>query len=692
MKEKNLLASVALFGEIYNNPKFTNIFDIVAEFIKGAVLYEKKTSLTSTEVRTLLQKVYDFKIPESVIKSTLNNKLKSNVQREGAYYDFTQILLANEKDLQTEFDGIIKNQNTIFNDLVEFITKKERKVLSEKDKETIHINFNHFLMDNGYSDQYSDYISAFIVKNENNAEFKANLNIIKEGLILYQGINFTADLNELGKWNTELTIFLNTEHLFGGLGYNGLLFQEIFNDFLTLVNEINNSERNQNQNNKINLRYLPETMAEVDRFFTKAEYIKLGKQKLDPSKAAMKLIIDTCIDITSIKALRIKFTRELTLKSILEQEVELNMSELTKYNVEDASAIETLSKHSQENGKEFSDFISHEYFKIFTKINFLRKGKSDVPLERVGYIFMTENSFAQFLAHHHATKFDDKDTPFAKNIEFITTKFWFKLKKGFSDKQTLPKSFDVTTKARIILSGHLTNSVAAGYQKLEKDVADGKLQQEEALERSYGYRERLAKPEEITEEIIDSSLDFLKNESYFEELANERAYKEILMSETQKQNEQLKAELQRIEAENKEKELKIKKEKNAKKKAEFIDEKWLDEKRKNRADIFILISVVILNSILAVFTLSVSISADFKKWLAEFGISQMALLAVVVVIILVEVLGRSYLFNKEKIKNGWLHLQILISSSKKYDFEEKKKKEFKLEFDSLNEIGIYKNK
>jgi hypothetical protein len=46
---------------------------------------------------------------------------------------------------------------------------------------------------------------------------------------------------------------------------------------------------------------------------------------------------------------------------------------------------------------------------------------------------MTENRFALYLAHNYSVKFENQDIPFAKDIDFITNKFWFKLKKGFSD-------------------------------------------------------------------------------------------------------------------------------------------------------------------------------------------------------------------------------------------------------------------
>ena len=76
MKENNLLASVALFSELYNTEKYRNIGDIIAEFIKATVVSEAKWTLTSTELTHLMAEVYEFKIPEAVIKSTVRNRLK----------------------------------------------------------------------------------------------------------------------------------------------------------------------------------------------------------------------------------------------------------------------------------------------------------------------------------------------------------------------------------------------------------------------------------------------------------------------------------------------------------------------------------------------------------------------------------------------------------------------------------------
>jgi hypothetical protein len=46
MKENNLLASVALFSQLYNNENYNGVTDILGEFIKGVVVSERKWTVS----------------------------------------------------------------------------------------------------------------------------------------------------------------------------------------------------------------------------------------------------------------------------------------------------------------------------------------------------------------------------------------------------------------------------------------------------------------------------------------------------------------------------------------------------------------------------------------------------------------------------------------------------------------------
>lgn len=682
MKENNLLASVALFSELYNNENYSNVADILGEFIKGVVITENKWTVSSTELTELLEKVYEFKIPETVVKTTVRNRLKNIVTIKDGFYVFDNQIKNNFVKIEDEYNSILAKQNSIIKELIKFIELKENSILNEKEKTLIIDNLHKYLLDNGVTEKYSKYISAFVVKNQNNLTFTDNLNLIREGIILYQGIRYTADINELGKWNTELTIFLSTEHLFNALGYNGLLYKQIFDDFKELVDEINFSNRNKYGEKLIQLKYLEETKDEVEMFFQTAELIHKGDFTLDTSKPAMKAIIDGCKYASDIKTKKVQFEAALKQKGITLEEISQSIYSYPDFVVDDEHILKELRKESESRGRNFDENLCRKFFTIFTKINFLRKGKSKNKFEKIGYIFITGNRFALFLAHQSKVKFSEDDIPFAKDIDFITNKFWFKLKKGFSNKSSLPKSFDVVTKAQVILSSQLNQSVFNQYSKLQKQVKDGLLTREQAIEISYELREKPNKPEEITIENIDSSLDFLNNDSFFEDLYREKEKKEFVLQQTLKENEELQNEIKRRDEIERQKlltEARIQKEIE---KQSYSNEEWANFKNlQNKALVyFLLVLTLTILPIIIGFILKANKSLD--KFMTSLGNNQYWIWAILTLVFLAELFGRSYLFNKEKVKAGWLWLNAIIFQQKLNHIKEKKFIEFENDFNN----------
>lgn len=553
MKDKNLLASVALFGQLYNSEKYKDISAILSEFIKGAVVLHKKYNLTSFEVKKLLEDTYDFQIPESVLRTVMFSTLKSLVTFDHSLFNFNESITLDFQNVEKELEEKSLINNSIFQSLKIYVEEKDRKVLSQADESLLFENFNQFLFDNGSSEKYTNHISSFIIRNEADREFVKNLNSIREGLILYQGIRFTADIDKLGKWKSKLVIYLNTEYLFNALGYNGILFKDIFFDFHKLVQEINSS----NEEKTISLKYFSETQDEIESFFVSAESILKGYKRLRPWKTAMKLIIDSCKSPSDIVAKKVNFYSELDRLGIEFQEFNYEIEEYATYNVEDTSVVKELKKMSKGKKRDFDEESCYQFFRMFTKVNFFRKGKSCKSFEGIGHIFITDSGFGKYLGHNNNVKFSNSDISFAKDIDFITTRFWIKLKKGFSEKIAFPKSFNVLTKAKIIIASQINYSMSKEFDKLVKETDDGKLTKEEALERSYALREKPNLPGEINETNIDSTFEFLNNDSYLDNIYREKERKDELIKETQKQNLELQAELERrdkIDEERKEKE------------------------------------------------------------------------------------------------------------------------------------------
>lgn len=673
MKDKNLIASVALFSELYNSDTYKNIPEIIAEFIRGAVIFESKYSFNSTELKDLLNKTYGFDIPEPVIRTTLLNKFKDEIKRENNYFHFDQSLKNRQLNINSDFNEISKSQNQVIEDIYTYIGAKKRITLEPSDKKEILENVFHFLMDNGYSEKYSDLISAYVLTKEHDTNFRELLNSIKEGLILYQGINYTADINQLGSWNNDLTIYLATEHLFNALGYNGILYKEIFDDFNKLVYEINSSHKN-TKRKKIELKYLEETKIEIDNFFQTAESIKKGNKTLDPSKLAMETILKKSNSLSDIKTLRVQFDIELKRLGIQFQDFNFSVDKTAQYNVVDQNAIDELKKISEEKGRYFNEDNCQYYFNLFTKINTFRTGVNNNRFEKCGHLYITETAFAKYLAHNNLVKFKDYDTPFAKDIDFVTTRFWFTLKKGFSNKQSLPKSFDVITKAKIILSSHLTNGISKSYENLLADKKSGKLTDEEAIARSYSLREKPNTPEEINIDNLDDALDFILNENHLEDFYREKVRKEQLLETTQKEKEELELALQSYKDKEQQEIERIKKVEFDQRKSDYVNNSWREHKKSNNMDLLLLFTITILTFGLIAVPFFIGLSKELKDWFLQFQSWQILIIIVYLFLATIDILGSRYLYKKDKISNGWNWFKNLFNYS---EYKETKMENFK---------------
>lgn len=96
------------------------------------------------------------------------------------------------------------------------------------------------------------FISAFLLENENDSLIVEMINAIKEGAIIYTGI--TTDLNiddnnidNLGIWRKEITIFLDTEILFHLYGYNGEYYKQQADDFISKQAEENRPSKEETE-------------------------------------------------------------------------------------------------------------------------------------------------------------------------------------------------------------------------------------------------------------------------------------------------------------------------------------------------------------------------------------------------------------------------------------------------------------
>ena len=500
-KNNNLLASIAVFAELCDSEK--DLKSILKEFIKSIFDIEGIYSTDVTQASLLLNKHFDFELPEAVVKTCLNSLKKDGFvnRADGKYHKLVEEKRTNDISDKLQFKK--NTQKEIEKSLINYYSSFFQREVTDEEKETLIQQFIYYLIDDGVKEDYSAIISSFVLENSRSDDFVKQLNQTKEGLVLITGLRYTDDLAKVGSWKDNLTFYLDTEHLFNSEGYNGILYERLFNDFFFLINEINADSRNKGGNDIIRLKYFPEVENEVQGFFHVAEKIVQGKENMSPQNTAMEEICRGCNSVADVVRKKSEFELNLKTKGITVAE-EIDHLEETKYNVIDEKL---LKKYTEEFDFDEEDVLNA--LRFFSKINFLRKGKNRVRFEKCGHIILTGKYLTRKLSGDLEVKDQKRDIPFATDIYFVTNRLWYTLNKGFSKSGSFPATLDVVSKAQLALASLRNRSLDKKYSSLKKELKNGTINIEKAQEFYFGLREKAKRPEDLSSDQVDETLDII---------------------------------------------------------------------------------------------------------------------------------------------------------------------------------------
>lgn len=531
-EQSRYLSSLAVFRELYDIQK--DIYGVISEFLKEIIVSKGKHQFNLTEITNLLNATFDFDIPEAVVCTALG-RLDFIERKQGLYNANKSLSKQKPLDVNAFQENNIDRNNLLIEELFSFISQQKNIELTDHEKKRIIHSFYSFLMDDSDEKEYSQYISGFILKNKQNEEFKNNLKKIREGVILYSGLKYNNNLNEVGSWKTELTIYLDTEIIFHFYGFNGELFKTLFEDFFKYVKEINNLA----QKRIIKLKYFREVKDEIESFFTKAQYIVEGKDSLNPKMTAMSSIVEGCKAASDVMNKKTDFFLFLNSSGIMEDESTSYFDEKNyEYNIVDQKTIQNIS---EEYG---FDITEHLHYLNYVHIQ--RKQLNLKNFYNVGYVFLTGNSKTIQVAWHDMIK-PGGMVPLATTLSWITNKLWFKLNKGFGNG-AVPKSFDIIAKAQIILSFILNESIGQKYDELQRQYKSGNLSEEQVKARIVDLRNNVRKPEDIEQDDVSSIIDVISEDSLEKFLQEQELFKNKAEKQVE-ENIALKGELTQKEKE-----------------------------------------------------------------------------------------------------------------------------------------------
>lgn len=534
-EESGKIASLALFKELYDSEK--DIYGVIACFLQEIIVVNAKHAFNLHEITNLLNDTFNFHIPEGVVKTSLGRLSNFLEKNEGGYC--ANLSNIDSPSLIPKKDEIIKNNSEIIEHIIKFISSKTKRNIEDSDREEIIHSFCSFLLDKTSSQEYSEYISAFIIANQNNPDFINRLKCIKEGVVLYTGIMFTDNINNIGSWNTELTIFLDTEILFDFAGYNTELYKSLFHEFHSFVKEINHKASKP----LIKLRYFSKVKDNIHSYFSKAEYILSGNEIVNPGRPAMNHILNGSKSVSDIVEKKTLFFNILDENDILmEDDYDYYCEENQKYNI-------TFHKDEEKKEQEIADLMGVETIKdnleLLNFIRIRRAEESNNNFEHIGNILLTGNNTTLQLAWCDKIR-NSGEVPLATSLHFLTDKFWFKLNKGFGIN-TFPRVFDVITKAQLLLSSQLNKSVGNKFDELQKRFKEGKLNEKQVALTIVNLRNQAKGPEEIIDDNISFVLDSL-SENNLDKIIEEQEHFKNKAQKLEQENIELKIEVEKFGA------------------------------------------------------------------------------------------------------------------------------------------------
>lgn len=490
----SILASYVTYKELYSNGNYKSSYQILAEFIKYSVSVNKLYFFSIGELKRIIEKEFVFHLPEAVLKSALK-KVDFIIRGGDGNYSVIVEKINNYNVLKQYKDLAEDNGSKVLELLISYAQSVQHCKLDNVEKRTLIKEFVAYLLDESNGNKYQEMISSFIVKNADDLKVANYLNSVREGGILYAGLNYNID--EIGSLKDNLTLYLDMEVLFDIYGYNGEIFQQLALDLIGLVRDANVKSK------KICLRYFEETKREIDLFFLRAEEIVRGTVLLKDN-VAMKAITNGCSNLTDVSDRRSDFYNKL------QYEYGIKKDDRESYYSE-GDYISNLEGAFSEEEKNDSDVETA--VRLISNINKLRNNKIYYEYTKAGYIFITETRKTQECSKKMIEKICDEIgsekrlAGYAVSMSMMTNILWYKLNKGFGGKE-FPENINSLLKAKIVLSNYITQNVSKNFDKYREEFKNGQLNERQLAARLLALREKSMKPEDISIDNLEDNLNF----------------------------------------------------------------------------------------------------------------------------------------------------------------------------------------
>ena len=502
----DLNSALALFQSLYKAQK-GDVYTIIEQFILVGVKSKGLMSFTNEEIIDLLKSTFNIDIPFSVIQKCINSNQKVFKYSHGKY------VVINPMD--EEIDKIIEEMNgreaymrSIISELVVFAEEKKSKTMTEEEKVDLSRLFSGFLVDKDKVVDVDDrlLITQFIIEKEGDERFQAFLNSIREGMVIYKGIRYTDSPNDTS-WEYNTDFFLDQEYLFSAYGMNGPFYENCFFEFYNLLEEINKASNSRGGRRRIRLFFFPETKDDMDAYFAQAIRIRRMQERYIYPQIAMDTILNACREDVDIERYKTNFYRRLKDLHISEYQDEIDLRKNQDFLFESDDFEKKKEEHFTPD--QYPELNS--YIKIADYINIMRQGKRNYPMERCGYMFLSDGNLSNELSRFIRDYYSERKPLVITRMGTFTELMWFKLRKGVVGTDC-SATISVVNKAKTIVSGLLNDNLRKQYTSVLEMEAD----ESEKLAFYADLRSKRCTPDEINSETIAEDIAFIDNTDYLE--------------------------------------------------------------------------------------------------------------------------------------------------------------------------------
>lgn len=514
------LAAIASFRILFNKQK--DSYEVLRCFIRSTLA---RYSMRVFSIAVLLSKLdddYGFgKLPVFVVEKAVRTLTTSHTKSGYICEELPQ----DESDLTKDLQQSDNNIQYVLDLLYQYVEKRRPCVLTDAEKQKLENDLSVFLLTNRTDDNDSVTISSFVVDNGGNQKVQKTLDEMREGMILYSGLSYSSTKNASEKWKSQLTVYLDTELLFHASGLNGELKKKVFDDFNSLVDEINTDSLQKKGHRLIRFKCFDYVYREVDSVFKNAQDIVEGNAVLAPGKSAQELLTKGVHDASEIVRKRVAFDalmRDLGVENDDESEGYYHTSTYS-LNIEDSHTVESLKKAFADDYRVTEKRIL-DSLQSLNYVNVRRKAYAPKDFEQSRCILLTENNTTKRISR--APEISKQGVvPLCTDLYYFTNRLWTKLGKGFGESST-PSIFSAASKARFIIASKLDMIVSEEYDKLCKEYEDGNLTEDQASSFLYRLKKMAKNPEEIESADIvglDLSVNGCRLEQHIQELALKKA-------------------------------------------------------------------------------------------------------------------------------------------------------------------------